>query len=182
MPETLLLHVCCAHCAAYPVRHWRERGFEVTAFWYNPNVQPYAEHQSRLEAVRRLCEEMTLPLLVAPGYAFTEHLGAVAGHVATRCPICYRLRLKRTAAEAGGRDYSYFSTTLLISHQQSREEIAVTGEALSAEDGPAFLGEDLRKHYSESRRLTKPLGLYRQEYCGCVYSEYERRTATTLIG
>jgi predicted adenine nucleotide alpha hydrolase (AANH) superfamily ATPase len=180
-PETLLLHVCCAHCGAYPVQHWRQAGYRVSAYWYNPNVQPYLEHESRLDAVRRLSETLDLPLLTEPGYAFTEHLRAVSGRVASRCEVCYRLRLSQTAAAARRHGFSSFSTTLLISHQQDRGEIAALGEEVAREAGVKFLSDDLSRYYSESRRLTKPLELYRQQYCGCVYSEYERYTGTTLI-
>jgi epoxyqueuosine reductase len=181
-PETLLLHVCCAHCAAYPVKHWRQAGYQVSAFWYNPNVQPYLEHENRLAAVRRLSETLELPLIETPGYAFTEHLRTVTGHEASRCELCYRLRLTRTAETARRMGFSGFTTTLLISHQQDRGEIAAIGEEVARDAGVKFLADDLSRYYSESRRLTKPMALYRQQYCGCVYSEYERYSSTTLIG
>ena len=180
-PETLLLHVCCAHCGAYPVQHWRQAGYRVSAFWYNPNVQPYLEHQRRLEAVSRLAETLELPLITAPGYAFTQHLRAVSGRVASRCDVCYRLRLARTALAARRLGFGSFSTTLLISHQQDRERIAATGAEAARDAGVKFIADDLSRYYSESRRLTKPMELYRQQYCGCVYSEYERYTGTRLI-
>jgi len=180
-PETLLLHVCCAHCAAYPVKHWRQAGYQVSAFWYNPNVQPYLEHQNRLDAVSRLAGTLELPLITTPGYGFIEHLRAVSGREASRCEVCYRLRLGRTALAARRLGFSCFSTTLLISHQQDRGEIAAIGAEVAEQAGVKFLADDLSRYYSESRRLTKPLELYRQQYCGCVYSEYERYSSTTLI-
>jgi predicted adenine nucleotide alpha hydrolase (AANH) superfamily ATPase len=98
----------------------------------------------------------------------------VAGHEAERCPYCYELRLTKTAATAREHSLSAFTTTLLISPQQKHDVIRETGNRIAHEQGIEFLYADLRKRYSDSRHLTKPLNLYRQQYCGCVYSEWER--------
>lgn len=171
--KAVLVHLCCAHCAAYTVRHWRELGYTVSAYWYNPNIHPFLEHQHRLEAVRALAAEMDFPLTVAPGYDITEYFRAVAGHEDDRCRHCFRLRLEKTAAAARDMGISSFTSTLLISPHQQHETLRQSGEELST-DGVRFLYADLRKRYSDSRRMTKPLDIYRQQYCGCVYSEWER--------
>ena len=175
---SLLLHACCAHCAAYCVEHWQTQGLEVTAFWYNPNIHPYLEHQRRLEALQTFASEKGLPLITAEDYEMVRFFRVVVGHESERCGECFRLRLSQTAKVAQARGFSAFTTTLLISPHQKHELLRRIGERVSAETGVDFLYEDLRKQYSESRRLTKPLDLYRQQYCGCLYSEWERYRAT----
>jgi predicted adenine nucleotide alpha hydrolase (AANH) superfamily ATPase len=175
--KKVLIHVCCAHCAAYTVDYWRQQGFEVSTFWYNPNIHPYTEHQNRLEAMQALSRQMDFPLIIAEGYDMMEYFRRVAGHEAERCPSCYELRLAKTAATAHEQKCDAFTTTLLISPQQKHDKIREIGNRMAAEKGTAFLYADLRKRYSDSRHITKPLNLYRQQYCGCLYSEWERYTS-----
>lgn len=172
--KKVLIHVCCAHCAAYSVEHWRQQGYEVGAFWYNPNIHPYMEHQQRLESVRAWALQAGLPLIIAEGYDMVEYFRRVANHEAERCGYCFELRLAKAAETTRQRGFNAFTTTLLISPHQKHELIKETGERVAGEKGVAFLYADLRKRYSDSRHLTKPLNLYRQQYCGCVYSEWER--------
>ena len=172
--KKLLLHVCCAHCAAYTVEYWRQRGYEVSALWYNPNIHPYTEHQNRLEAMKTLTQKMNLPLTISEGYDMIEYFRRVVGHESERCRHCFRLRLSKTAETAREKNFSAFTTTLLISPHQKHDLLRKIGEELSEEKGIEFLYADLRKHYSDSRHLTKPLDIYRQQYCGCIYSEWER--------
>jgi predicted adenine nucleotide alpha hydrolase (AANH) superfamily ATPase len=172
--KSVLVHVCCAHCAAYTINHWREQGYDVSAFWYNPNIHPYTEHEQRLEAMKALAGQMAFSLIVSEGYEMVDYFRQVVGHEGERCRYCFQIRLSRTAQVARERDFSAFTTTLLISPHQRHELIHETGTIIAREKGIEFLYADLRKRYSDSRHLTKPLGLYRQQYCGCVYSEWER--------
>jgi predicted adenine nucleotide alpha hydrolase (AANH) superfamily ATPase len=172
----VLIHSCCAHCAAYTVSYWREQGYEVSSFWYNPNIHPYTEHQHRLEAMQSLAQELDLPLIISGGYDMLEYFRRVVGHEAERCQYCFRLRLSRTAEIALKKGFDAFTTTLLISPHQKHDLIKEIGNKLAKEKGIEFLYADLRKRYSDSRRMTKPLELYRQQYCGCIYSELERYT------
>jgi len=178
--KRLLLHVCCAHCAAYAVDHWRKQGYEVSALWYNPNIHPYMEHQQRLEAMKALSQGKDLPLIIEEGYDIIEYFRRVVGYEAKRCSHCFRLRLAKTAEVARRESFSAFTTTLLISPHQKHDVIRETGDEVAAETGVDFLYADLRKRYSDSRRMTKGLSLYRQQYCGCVYSEWERYSGTTI--
>ncbi|MFH0942403.1 MAG: epoxyqueuosine reductase QueH [Chloroflexota bacterium] len=178
MNNGLLLHVCCAHCAAYTVSHWRNQGYRVTALWYNPNIHPYQEHSKRLEAAQTLAQKMDFPLVVVPGYDIVSYFRAVAGDEGARCRHCFHLRLGKTASTAREMGLTLFSSTLLISPTQRHDSLRETGEAVAAEVGLEFLYADLRKRYSDSRRLTKPLEIYRQQYCGCLYSEWERFSQT----
>ncbi len=174
--KSILIHGCCAHCAAYTANYWREQGYEASALWYNPNIHPYSEHQHRLEAMKSLSREVNLPLTVSEGYDMIEYFRRVAGHEKEpeRCRYCIRLRLAKTAEAARQNGFSAFTTTLLISPQQKHDLIRETGEELAREKGVEFRYADLRKRYSDSRHITKKLNLYRQQYCGCVYSEWER--------
>jgi len=172
--NTVLVHSCCAHCAAYTISYWRQQGYEVSALWYNPNIHPYMEHQHRLEAMKSLAQEMSLPLIITEGYDIIDYFRQVVGHESQRCQYCFRLRLSITAETALQRGFNAFTTTLLISPHQKHDLLQKIGNELAEEKGVDFLYADLRKRYSESRRMTKGQNLYRQQYCGCVYSEWER--------
>jgi predicted adenine nucleotide alpha hydrolase (AANH) superfamily ATPase len=178
--KRLLIHSCCAHCAAYTIEHWRQEGYEVSALWYNPNIHPYTEHQLRLEAMQTLAQEMDVPLITTGGYDMVEYFRRVVGHEDERCRHCFERRLAKTAEAAKEMGFDAFSTTLLISPHQKHELLKEIGEALGKASGVEFLYADLRKRYSDSRHLTKPMELHRQQYCGCVYSEWERYSGTEL--
>jgi predicted adenine nucleotide alpha hydrolase (AANH) superfamily ATPase len=172
--KKVLIHVCCAHCAAYTIEHWRKQGYEAAGFWYNPNIHPYTEHQRRLESMKLLSAKIDISLIVADGYDIIEYFRRIAGYEEERCQRCFELRLVKTAAIAREKGYDAFTTTLLISPHQKHEIIKEIGEKAAGEKGVEFLYADLRKRYSDSRYITKPMELYRQQYCGCVYSEWER--------
>jgi predicted adenine nucleotide alpha hydrolase (AANH) superfamily ATPase len=121
--KKLLVHSCCAHCAAYTVSYWREQGYDVSALWYNPNIHPYTEHQHRLEAMQSLATKMSLPLIITEGYDIIEYFRGVVGHEAGRCRHCFELRLSKTAEIAKEKGFDALSTTLLISPQQKHELI-----------------------------------------------------------
>jgi len=170
---SVLLHVCCGPCATYVVKSLRDRALEVTAFWYNPNVHPFREHQLRLEAMQTFAAAADLPLIVAEGYDMVEYFRSVVGHESERCPTCYRMRLTKTAEIASERGIDAFTTTLLISPYQKHEVIRRLGEELAGRVGIRFHYEDFRPGFRESHRLSRELSLYHQKYCGCVYSEWE---------
>ena len=172
--KSVLIHSCCAHCAAYTVDYWRQQGYEVSALWYNPNIHPYVEHQHRLDAMKSLAQEVSLPLIITEEYGIIDYFRQVVGHESQRCQYCFRLRLSKTVETARQRGFNAFTTTLLISPHQKHDLLQEIGNKLAEEKGVDFLYVDLRKRYSESRRMTKRQNLYRQQYCGCVYSEWER--------
>ena len=176
--KRLLIHSCCAHCAAYTVEYWRQQGYDTSALWHNPNIHPYTEHQHRLEAMQSLAEKVDLPLIVTGGYDIVEYFWGVVGNEPERCRHCSKIRLARTAQIAREKGFDAFTTTLLISPQQKHEIIKEVGEEIARESRVEFLYADLRKRYSDSRHLTKPMELYRQQYCGCVYSQRERYADT----
>jgi len=138
------------------------------------------EHQHRLEAMKSFAQEANLPLAVVEGYDIIDYFRQVVGHESQRCQYCFRLRLSRTAETARQMGFDAFTTTLLISLHQKHDLLREIGSELAEEKGIDFLYVDLRKRYSDSRRMTKPLNLYRQQYCGCVYSEWERYANITI--
>jgi predicted adenine nucleotide alpha hydrolase (AANH) superfamily ATPase len=172
--KSVLVHVCCAHCAAYTVEHWRRQDFNVEGFWYNPNIHPFTEHQNRLDSMKSLARQTGLPLHIDENYDIIEYFRRVAGNEPERCRYCFELRLSKTAEFARTHDFDAFTTTLLISPHQQHELLKEIGEKTANKYGVEFLYADLRKRYSDSRHITKPMDLYRQQYCGCVYSEWER--------
>ena len=172
--SSILLHVCCGPCSTYVVKSLQDKGLQVTAFWYNPNIHPFREHQLRLEAMQAFSRATNLPLTIVDGYDMPEYFRAVVGHESNRCPDCYRLRLSKTAEVAQERGFEAFTTTLLISPYQKHELLRELGEQLGKEKGIGFHYEDFRPGFRESHRFSKELGLYHQGYCGCVYSEWER--------
>ena len=169
-----MLHACCAHCTAYTVEYWRGQGFEVDVFWYNPNIHPFTEYCNRLEAEKTLSKETLFPLIISEEYDMIKFFRAVAGNETDRCRHCFELRLSRTANLANNGNYAGFTTTLLISPHQKHDLLKQIGEKEANLHNTRFFYADLRKRYSDSRHITKPMNLYRQQYCGCLYSEWER--------
>jgi len=170
----VLLHVCCAPCSTFPIRRLRELGCDVTGLWYNPNIHPFQEHEARRACFRRYAESIRLPVLWWPRYEMPAFMRRVSGHEADRCADCYRMRLTAAADVAEAKGFEAISTTLLISPHQKHEEIREIGTQIAAERGLKFYYEDFRSGWAERGRAVKELNLYRQQYCGCLYSEYER--------
>jgi predicted adenine nucleotide alpha hydrolase (AANH) superfamily ATPase len=173
--KRLLLHICCGPCATYTIRRAREQGFEVSGFWYNPNIHPFAEHQRRRDCVQAYVEEVDLPMLRWETYEMPSYFRSVAGceGFGERCDICYRLRLERTAQAALEASFDAFTTTLLISPYQQQATIHSIGEELGAQYGLQFYFENFRRGWSARSRMAREHEMYQQRYCGCVYSEWE---------
>jgi hypothetical protein len=172
--NSVLIHACCAHCTAYIVDYWRHQGYELNVLWYNPNIHPFMEHQQRLKAMQTLATELNFELIIENGYDIIRYFRMIVKHEGQRCRYCFQLRLQKTAENAIKHGYCAFSTSLLISPYQKHDLLQEVSHSIARDMDIEFLYADLRKHYSDSRRMTKPLELYRQQYCGCVYSEWER--------
>ncbi len=174
--KRILLHICCGPCGTYPIDRLREKGFQVTGFWYNPNIHPWQEHQRRRESVQKYAEAVDLPVIWHEMYEMPLYLRAVVGHerFRERCRICYRMRLTKAAQVAAEGGFDAFTTTLLISPHQDQALIRQIGEEVAEEWGVEFYFENFRRGWSERGRLTHEHDLYRQQYCGCIYSEWER--------
>jgi hypothetical protein len=170
----ILFHICCAPCAIYPFYRLREDGFHPAGFFYNPNIHPYLEYQKRLAALRDFSGRVGLEVAYPDGYDLDEFLVRVAGKGAARCEHCYRMRLDAAAKEASARGFSVLTTSLLYSKYQKHDLIRAVGKEMAWEHGIEFYYEDFRLGWREGIVESKAMGLYRQQYCGCIYSERER--------
>jgi predicted adenine nucleotide alpha hydrolase (AANH) superfamily ATPase len=170
----VLLHSCCGPCTIVPLRELRVEGAEVLGVFINPNIQPYTEWQRRLEALEAFAELDGLRLLPPQPYAPVEWLRGVVFREGERCRLCYYGRLRASALLARRGRFDAFTTSLLYSKFQQHELIAEIATAVAAEVGIPFLYRDWRGRWKEGVTASKELGLYRQAYCGCIYSEWER--------
>jgi hypothetical protein len=177
--QRVLLHVCCAPCATYTARRLQEQGAAVTAFWFNPNIHPFSEHERRRVSLARYATEVGLPMVWEPGYDMISFLRQTAGYEphGERCALCYKQRLARTAQRAAELSMDAICTTLLISPYQDQALIRSLGEAAAARHGLTFYFENLRRGFAEHHRLAHAHNLYLQDYCGCIYSEWEAASA-----
>lgn len=176
----LLLHSCCAPCSSY-VLEYLSRYFAITVFYYNPNIAPESEFRHRVEEQQRLIREMPLPRPVdcLIGDYTPERFSAIAaGHEndpegGERCTACFRLRLEETARVAAAEGYGFFTTTLSISPLKDAGRLNTIGGELAGQYGVPYLFSDFKKRegYKRSCQLSVQYGLYRQDYCGCVFSK-----------
>ena len=170
----LLLHICCAPCALYPLSRLIQEGASPTGFFYNPNIHPYQEYEKRLSAVRDHARATGLPLVIHGGYELERFLGRTQGAGAGRCERCYRMRLDVVAAETARLGIGIFTSSLLYSKHQKHDLIRGVAKEMACEHRVDFLYEDYRSGWREGIVKSKELGLYRQQYCGCIFSEQER--------
>lgn len=175
----VLLHTCCGPCALFPLQALRAEGHQVTGFFYNHNIHPYQEYVRRRDTACQMAEQEALPMIVRDEYNLEEFLMNVAGDPANRCSYCYASRLKATAQVALQQGFDAFSASLLYSRYQKHDEIKTLGEQIGIETGVPFLYHDFRPGWQEGIKRSKELGLYRQQYCGCIYSEKDRYHRTT---
>ena len=181
----LLLHSCCAPCSSY-VLEYLSRYFEITVFYYNPNIYPPEEFGKRVEEQKRLIAQLPAehPISFLDGPYEPERFYEMARGLeqvpegGARCFKCYRLRLTETAEMARAGKYDYFTTTLSISPLKNAEKLNEIGGQLAKDYGVDYLYSDFKKRngYKRSTELSREYGLYRQDYCGCVFSMRERRT------
>ncbi len=170
----ILLHICCAPCAVCPVAELRAQGMAVTGFFYNHNIHPYQEYRRRLDAVASYAEKVSLDVMYRDEYRLEEFLAAVAVEPENRCRYCYASRLEKTAEAAAAGGFESYTSTLLYSRYQNHDTIRQLGEEAGRKYGVAFHYADFRRFWQEGIRVSKSMGLYRQQYCGCIYSEKER--------
>ncbi len=168
------MHICCANCALYPLKSLERRGIEVLGLWFNPNIHPYAEYSARLGALKELEGLWKREIHYVDHYGLEEFVRAVAFREEDRCSYCYSVRLDKTARRAAELGVDGFTTTLLVSPYQDFDKIVAEGERLQHKYDVEFFAEDFRRGWREGMRISRELGLYRQKYCGCIYSEMER--------
>ena len=170
----ILLHICCGPCATYSSEFLKKNRWEVTGFFYNPNIHPYKEYEKRLNTLKDYAQKVDLSVIYKDEYDLEEFLRRVVYREAIRCKFCYHLRLKETARTSKEKGFDAFTTTLLISPYQDHNLIQEVARSVAEEAGTTFQYEDFRAGYNQSIQLSREYGLYRQPYCGCIYSEKER--------
>ena len=176
--ESLLLHCCCAPCSSYCIEYLKDY-FDITLFFYNPNISNQEEFTKRYNELVRLVKEMNLDMdIVCPPYEDQEFLQKVKGYEhcpegGDRCSICYALRLKRACEYAEEKGFDYYCSTLSISPHKNAQKLNAIGEALAKDKRVKHLPNDFKKKggYLRSIELSKQYNLYRQGFCGCEFSK-----------
>lgn len=170
----LLLHTCCAPCAIYPLETLREDGFEVMGYFYRHNIHPYTECLRRQETLASYSKTAGLRVIYQKTYDMEGFIRQIVFREADRCTFCYHDRLRSTALIAKSGKFDCFTTSLLYSKFQNHEMIRATGESIGKSVGVPFYYQDFRKGWKRGIEESKRLKLYRQQYCGCIYSEKAR--------
>jgi epoxyqueuosine reductase len=172
----LALHACCGPCSLEPLRLLREQGFEPTIIWTNPNIQPVAEHDLRLETLRAWAADVAHVDVVVATDDRAAWERAVAPHGFdrhARCRACYALRLAEACRVARELGFAHVSTTLAVSPYQLFDDCGELLCALAEKNGLVPVWQDFRPYYPEATRESRELGMYRQNYCGCRFSAAE---------
>lgn len=169
-----LLHICCGPCALFPLAMLRGEGLEVTGFFFNHNIHPYQEYLRRRDAAREMAHYEKMPLLMQDEYLLEQFLEHVAATPDQRCGYCYASRLDAAAMAAVQHGYDAFTSSLFYSRYQDHELMRCKAEEAAERHGIPFLYRDFRPGWQQGIKRSKELGLYRQQYCGCIYSEKER--------
>ena len=183
LKSKLLLHICCAGCGAY-VAQVLKKDYEVVLYFYNPNIYPESEYEKRLVEAKKIAAEYGLKLILEK-YDHRAWLNKIKGQEkdlerGERCWICYRDRLEKTAKIAREKGFAFFTTTLTISPHKDAKKISQLGREMENKYKVKFLDRDLKKQdgFKKSTYLGKELGLYRQNYCGCEFSQRHENTKT----
>jgi predicted adenine nucleotide alpha hydrolase (AANH) superfamily ATPase len=180
-PRRILVHSCCASCSSY-VLEYLSRTFQVTSFYYNPNIRPDAEYDLRLQDMRKVCDWLGIPLITGPYDRRKWDLRAGPyqdlPEKSRRCWECYGLRLEETAKKAAGLGFDLFTTTLSVSPHKIHRKIVEMGGKAATESSIEFLEEDFKKKdgFRISCRRSSEMELSRQDYCGCPASLKEARS------
>lgn len=180
---TLFLHSCCAPCSSYCLEYLSEY-FRITVFYYNPNIYPEEEYYKRVEEQKRFIERLPAkhPISFVEGRYDKERFYEMAKGLedvkegGERCFLCYELRLRESAEMVRQMGMDYFTTTLSISPLKNAAKLNEIGDRLAAEYGVKYLNSDFKKKngYKRSVELSEEYGMYRQYYCGCVFSKKQR--------
>jgi len=170
----LLLHICCAPCSIYPVKILQEMDMDIMGFFYRHNIHPFQECMKREETLKQYSESIGLKMIWQKDYQIEKFLQSIVFREKERCRYCHYDRLKATALVAKKGKFQGFTTTLLYSKFQNHELIKQTGEALAKKYGLKFFYHDFREGWKSGIEESKRLEMYRQQYCGCIYSEKDR--------
>lgn len=178
MKEKILLHTCCGPCVIYPLHILKDK-YEVTSFFYNPNIFPYEEYEKRRSSMEKYLNEEGIHVLYsAIRESYEDFVSTVKGNESKRCEVCYRIRLEASAKKAVEQGYELFSSTLLYSIYMNHEKLKEISEEISDSYGLGFVYDDFRKGWKRGVEESLKIGMYRQKYCGCAFSLAERNQKT----
>ncbi|MDO8427187.1 MAG: epoxyqueuosine reductase QueH [Deltaproteobacteria bacterium] len=184
-PASILVHACCGPCSIIPLKTLLKGEAQVSGFFYNPNIHPYSEFKKRLEAVKTLAGYLSVDVICNDDYRPSGFINGMKASVSPglrypqkgeRCSYCYLVRLEETAKAAKANGFDAFSSSLLYSKYQDHEEVKRLGVDLGEKYGIIFYYEDFRAFWQEGVEESRNMGLYRQKYCGCIYSRLERHS------
>ena len=183
MGKDLLLHTCCAPCLLYPYKRLTEMGYNVISYWYNPNIYPVMERAIRFNELKRYCQERNIKFIydTSPSNDFYK---AIFPHYQPpqRCSNCWKLRLSMAAKRAKEEGINVFTTTLLVSKYQDPKEINRLGKCIEEQTGVKYLEADFRDGFEWAHHRAKEMEMYRQKWCGCIYSFTTRTQALIKRG
>ena len=174
--KKILLHICCGPCATASIKKLQKKGFEVVGYYCNPNIHPDYEYRKRLKEANKLANELKIEL-IEESYNPKEYFVAIRGseeNLKERCPKCWDLRIIKTAEKAKELNIKYIATTLRISPYQNQSELLNIGKSIAKENNLIFYKGDLAQCFQESIALSKEKKMYRQKYCGCIFSKSRR--------
>lgn len=171
----ILLHICCAPCAIFPVEELKKPGHKIAGFFYNPNIHPYSEYLKRKAEVEKYSKEAGVNVIYSD-YDLNNYFQHIVYNedMNNRCPVCWWLRLAKTVTFARENGFEAFTTTLIGSPYQDHDAIKVICEEVAKNTGLKFYYKDFRTGFKKAHDLAKSKGMYCQNYCGCVFSERER--------
>lgn len=165
--------MCCGPCAVYPYQVLSKE-HDITGLFYNPNIHPYTEYKKRMDTAKEFADKSGYKIITIDEYNLDEFLRNAAFREGQRCIMCYSERLTRAASVAKSGKFDAFTTTLLVSPFQKHDVIRSIGEETGKKYGVEFLYKDFRTGFKEGVEKSKQMQLYRQQYCGCIYSERDR--------
>ena len=171
-----LLHICCAPCANQCIDVLRGDHFEVTGFWYNPNIHPFTEYRARRNCLRDYAQTIDLPVIEKNDYGIRPFVREVAEDMEFRhrCVKCYEMRLYEAAKTAAEGGFDSFTSSLILSPYQQHDLMREIAQRAAGEYGVEFLYRDFRPYFRAGQERARELGFYMQKYCGCIFSEEER--------
>lgn len=184
----ILMHMCCGPCSCYPAQKLRQDGYEPVGYFFNPNIHPYQEWHRRLKAAREFSQKTNMKFFADNHYGLREFLNKTASAIAPldaadtlqrdgfhdRCKICYAWRLSTAARFAAENHFAAFTSTLFYSLHQNHDLMKNIAAHFAEQYGVRFHYEDFRSGWQQGIDLSLQLDLYRQNYCGCIFSEEER--------
>ena len=170
----ILLHICCAPCAIYPIETLKKEGRKIAGFFYNPNIHPYSEYLKRKGEVEKYSKEVALNVIYSD-YDIEDYFQNIVynENEPNRCPVCWWIRLKKAAQFAKENNFEAFTTTLLGSPYQDHSVVKKLGEDVAGQAGVLFYYQDFRVGFKDAHEVAKSKHIYCQNYCGCLFSEKE---------